>query len=121
MTLHLSLLSPGSHRTPRVGNSYAFRQITSPATLQSMLHRRLLERVLVWLVTETRIEPSQRISRILSIFGRKIILVNAHLAPPPFERPGGAPIPRAQDFRFEGTGRLQLLHVVELGKVKRGL
>src|SRR6266446_1769508 len=114
MTLHLSLLSPGSHRTPRVRNSYAFRQITSPATLQSMLHRRLLGRVLVRLVTETRIEPDQRISRILSIFGRKIILVTADLAAPHFERLGVAHIARAQDFRIEGTGRRSEEHTSEL-------
>src|ERR1700730_16649271 len=74
-----SFLAVGTFSPPALGNRAHVKVISGRRASESPRYAR------VWLVTETRIEPRQRISRILSIFGRKIILVTADLAATHFE------------------------------------
>src|SRR6266536_783993 len=98
----------------------AFRQSNSLTSRRSMPIRSNRSASLK-LVTETGVEPPQRINRILSIFGGKIILVTANLASPHFERLRVVYVAGLENFRIEDPGCLQFLHVAKLRKIERVL
>src|SRR5439155_3368472 len=70
-------------------------------------------------IAKPRIEFSQRVCSVLLILNRKIFPVAAYLAATHLERFGIANVARVQDFRIKRTGRLELLHVLESGKLER--
>src|SRR5947209_8314936 len=70
-------------------------------------------------IAKPRIEFSQRVCSVLLILNRKIFPVAAYLAAAHLERFGIAHVARVQDFRIKCTGCLQLLHILESGKLER--
>src|SRR5206468_1904335 len=72
-------------------------------------------------IAKPRIEFGQCVRSVLLILNGKIFPVAAHLSAAHLERFRIAHVARMQDFRIKRTGGLQLLHVLESGKLERVL
>src|SRR5438094_419554 len=72
-------------------------------------------------IAKPRIEFGQCVPSVLLILNGKIFPVAAHLSAAHLERFRIAHVARMEDFRIKRTGGLQLLHVLESGKLERVL